>query len=179
MTQFCAPANPSLLNPNEFRFYLHRAPYLTFFAQTVSLPTINMEASSSTDNPFTTIKVPGDHVDFEQLSVDFLVDEDLQGYLEMYRWIRGLGFPDSFDEYVALVQDPQYNGSVWLATTSDISVFTFSGARDANIEWVFHDAFPVMVSAPTVSSANPDQPIVTAKVRFEYTTFDVQSVKSS
>ncbi len=178
MTQFCAPTNVSLLNPNEFRFFLHRAPYLTFFTQTVALPTIDMGDATPTETPFTTIHTPGDHIEFEDLSVVFLVDEDLKGYLEMYHWIRGLGFPTTFEEYQDLVNEQNYN-SRWEATTSDISVFSFSGSRNANIEWTFHNAFPVMVSAPTLSSANPDQPVVTAKVRFKYTFFDVNPVKIS
>lgn len=177
MTQFCAPTNVSLLNPNEFRFYLHRAPYLTFFTQTVSLPSISLD-EVPTENPFTMVPVPGDHITFEQLSVDFLVDEDLQGYREMYNWIRGLGFPTTFEEYEAAVANMR-NNNHWEATTSDISVFTNTGSRNANIEFTFRDAFPVMVSAPTLSTTNHDQPVVTARVRFAYTHFDVKSVKSS
>jgi hypothetical protein len=177
MTQFCAPQNVSLLNPNEFRFFLHRAPYLTFFAQTVALPTIDMGDAVPTSTPFTDVHTPGDHIEFEDLSVTFLVDEDLKGYLEMYHWIRGLGFPTTFDEYKEAVANERVTNR-WQETTSDISVFTFSGSRNANIEWHFVNAFPVMVSAPTVSTTNPDQPVVTAKVRFKYTYFDVKPVKT-
>lgn len=176
MTRSCAPANVSLLNPNEFRFFLERAPYLTFFVQTVSLPSISLDPVE-TENPFVTVPYAGDHVTFEELSVDFLVDEDLQGYREMYHWIRGLGFPTTFEEYQAEVAKMRY-GNRWEALASDCSVFTNTGSRNANIEFTFRDAFPVMVSAPTLSTTNPDQPVVTARVRFAYTHFDVKPVKA-
>jgi hypothetical protein len=179
MTQFCAPDNTSLLNPNEFRFFLHKAPYLSFFVQTVALPSINL-APVEEDNPFTTIPVPGDHIEWEALSVVFLVDENLQGWREMYDWMRGMGFPSSFDEYKNLVTsgDNKYK-SLWESLTSDISVFTNTGHRNANIEYTFRDAFPIMISAPTLSTTNPDQPVVTAKVLFRYTLYDVKSIKTS
>lgn len=174
MSTFCAPENPSLLNPGEFRFFVHRAPYLSFFTQVVALPTINLPSVES-ENPFTTINYSGDHIDWEQLSVDFLVDEDLKGYLECYNWIRGLGFPTTFEEYQAAISETR-DKNRWEAITSDISVFTNTGSKKANIEFIFRDAKPVMVSAPTLSTTNPDVPVVTAKVRFDYTVFDVRNV---
>jgi hypothetical protein len=128
--------------------------------------------------PFTNIPYPGDHISWEPLNVDFLVDEDLQGYREMYHWIRGLGFPTSFDEYQEAISDIRY-GNRNEALLSDISVFTNTGSKNANIEYTFRDAIPVMVSAPMLSTTNPDQPVVTSRVQFVYQTFDVNPVKIS
>jgi hypothetical protein len=139
----------------------------------ISLP------ASEQSNPFTDIPVPGEHITWEKLPVTFLVDEDLQGYLEMYNWIRGMGFPETFDEYkAARYADPQFR-STWQAFTSDISVFTNTGHRNANIEFLFEDAWPTSVSAPKLDTTNPAQPVVTSQVIFNYTLFDVRSVKTS
>lgn len=178
MTKFCAPENVSLLNPNEFRFFIHDAPYLSFFVQTVDLPSIDMSDAVPTNNPFTTIHVPGDHIEWNPLPVTFLVDEDLKGYLEMYNWIRGLGFPTSFDEYKSLRRggDHKYQDN-WDAVTSDCSVFTNTGHRNTNIEFLFHNAYPARLTAPKLNTTNPDQPVVTCECVFNYTYFDVKPVK--
>ena len=178
MTQFCAPENMSLLNPNEFRFILHRAPYLSFFVQTVALPSINMSDAVPTNNPFTTVHVPGDHIEWEPLSVVFLVDEDLKGWREMYSWIRGLGFPTSFEEYEEYLSREPNAFTHWDKLTSDISVFTNTGSRNTNIEFSFHSAYPLMISAPTLSTTNEGQPVVTAKCMFSYTYYDVKPVRA-
>ena len=34
-------------------------------------------------------------MDFGDLSLRFLVDEDLTNYMEIQKWMRGLGFPES------------------------------------------------------------------------------------
>ncbi len=177
MTAFCAPTNVSLLNPNEFRFFLHDAPYLSFFTQTVMLPSITLPPVD-TENPFVTVPVPGDHVVFQPLEVQFLVDEDLKGYLEMYNWIRGLGFPTTFEEYQDKLANARY-GNRWEQIASDASVFTNTGSRNVNIEFIFRDAFPTSVSAPTLSTTNTDVPTVTSRVSFSYTHFDVRPVNSS
>jgi hypothetical protein len=177
MTTGCAPLNTALLNPNEFRFYIHRAPYLNFFVQTVELPTITLNPVE-TENPFTTIPYPGDHIAWEELRVEFLVDEDLQGYRELYSWIRGLGFPESFEEYQEAVVNMRYNNRNE-AVFSDVSVFTNTGSRNVNIEYHFVDAMPISVTAPRLSSANPDIPVVTSTATFAYQLFDVHPANSS
>jgi hypothetical protein len=174
MTQTCAPENTSLLNPNEFRFVLHSAPYLSFFVQTVDLPSIDMSDSVPTNNPFTTVHVPGDHIQWESLPVTFLVDEDLQGWREMYDWMRGLGFPSTFDEYKNFRRagDKKYL-STWDAVTADISVFTNTGHRNVNFEYHFHNAYPIKLTAPKLTTTNPDQPVVTCQCIFSYTLYDI------
>lgn len=175
MSVACAPENMSLLNPNEFRIYIHKAPTLTFFVQTVALPSINLPSVRS-ENPFTAVPMAGDQIDWEQLSVTFLVDEDLKGWREAYSWIRGLGFPKSFEEYEAMIEDR--DASRFQNLHSPISVVTNTGSRNANIEYYFEDAIPTMVSAPTLSTTNEGQPVVTAKVMFDYTLFDVRPIRA-
>ena len=38
-------------------------------------------------------------MDFGDLSLRFLVDEDLTNYMEIQKWMRGLGFPESLQEF--------------------------------------------------------------------------------
>jgi hypothetical protein len=42
--------------------------------------------------------LPGDKILFEDFSLRFLVDENLENYMEIHNWIRGLGFPESLEE---------------------------------------------------------------------------------
>ena len=41
---------------------------------------------------------PGEVIEFEDLTLQFYVDEELKNYLEIQQWIRGLGFPDDIQE---------------------------------------------------------------------------------
>jgi hypothetical protein len=44
------------------------------------------------------IELPGDKLIFGDLTLRFLVDEDLENYLEIQNWMRGLGYPESLQE---------------------------------------------------------------------------------
>ena len=45
------------------------------------------------------IDIPGDKIRFGDLNISFLIDEDLSNYLEIQRWIRGLGYPEKLDQF--------------------------------------------------------------------------------
>ena len=45
------------------------------------------------------IPVPGDTIEFGDLQLRFLIDEDLGNYMEIQKWIRGLGFPESLNQF--------------------------------------------------------------------------------
>ena len=45
------------------------------------------------------IPTPGDKIEFGDLSLRFLVDEDLSNYMEIQNWIRGLGYPEEVQEF--------------------------------------------------------------------------------
>ena len=44
------------------------------------------------------IDLPGDKLTFNDFSLRFLVDEDLENYNEIQKWMRGMGFPESLEE---------------------------------------------------------------------------------
>lgn len=164
----------SLLNPSNFRFAIERAPYLSFFAQNVILPSISL-GSNPMGTPFTDINYPGDHVEYDPLTVSFMVDEDLKGYIEMYNWIRGLGFPDSFDEYKAMLTNENFKTRTD-EVTSNIMLYAMTGARNLNIKYTFVDAFPTNVGPILFNAAVSETPVPTCSVTFKYTTFTVETI---
>ena len=54
------------------------------------------------------IEVPGDKLQYGDLVIQFLVDEDMKNYLEIYKWLMALGYPDTvnqtFDKYNELME---------------------------------------------------------------------------
>jgi hypothetical protein len=50
------------------------------------------------------IPVPGDQIQFEDLTLQFLVDENMENYLEIHNWIYSLGYPKSVDQFGDLIR---------------------------------------------------------------------------
>ena len=89
--------NKNFLSPTGFRFVLNRAPKVVFFSNQANIPGLNLGVAEQ-PTYLTDIPVPGDKIQFQDLRLRFLVDEDLENYLEIQHWLRGLGFPDSLKE---------------------------------------------------------------------------------
>ena len=84
--------NRNFLAPVGFKFSLQRSPGVAFFCNQANIPDLNLGVAIQ-PNPLRDIPTPGDKVDFGDLNLRFLVDEDLKNYMEIQNWIRGLGYP--------------------------------------------------------------------------------------
>ena len=86
--------NRNFLSPTGFRFILKRSPEAAFFCNQANIPALDL-GTTVQPNYLRDIPVPGDKIEFGDLTIRFLVDEDLTNYMELQNWIRGLGFPET------------------------------------------------------------------------------------
>ena len=79
--------------PSQYRFSIIQLPKVQFFTTACNIPGVNM-GDAIFPTPFKDIPVLPDKVTFENLVITFLVDEKLQNYQELFRWIMAIGFPE-------------------------------------------------------------------------------------
>ena len=134
-------------NLRVFRFQVARAPKVTFFGNSVNIPGITLRTTTQTTPGLKDIDLPGEIIDFEDLTLRFLVDEDLQNYQEIQNWIRGLGFPESLQEIYDL-QD-QKVGSARDGNTKTMNIYSdgtltiLDAMQHENFKVKFQDLFPI------------------------------------
>ena len=92
------PTNLNQLNVVSFETNFLRIPGINYFCQRVNVPGISL-ANTIQSTPFANIPIEGDMLEFEDLTISFIVDEDMQNYLELYNWLHSLGFPDRYAQY--------------------------------------------------------------------------------
>ena len=51
----------------------------------------------------------GDTLDFEDLEITFLVNEDLSNYREIHDWMIGIGFPKNNEQFTDIYEDASPN----------------------------------------------------------------------
>ena len=90
--------NRNFLSPIGFKFNLQRSPGVAYFCNQANVPDLSLGIVEQ-PNYLRDIPTPGDKVDFGDLNLRFLVDEDLTNYMEIQNWIRGLGFPESTEQF--------------------------------------------------------------------------------
>ena len=164
------PQNTNFLNPQNFKLVLKRAPLLEFFAIAVRLPDL-MLMSVDIGTQFVPIKTTETHVSYSQMTVQFLVDEQLNNYNEIYDWINRRGFPVDYNQYRSISSQKQESGR-WL--DSDISVLVENSNHKAVGEFTLIDAHPTSLSGIQLNTTDNDIRPASATVVFDFTrlTFD-------
>ena len=166
------PGSPSFLNPNGFELTIRRLPYTNFYCQKVTLPEITVD-EILVPNPYNRLNFSASAPRFTPLLVEFKVDENLKNYREIVNWLKGLGFPESYDQYS---DNKKNNGRD--ALRSDASLIFTTSSKVPNIEFRMLDVFPIRVGMPnaTVSSTEQEVKYVTATAEFSVRDFSIESI---
>ena len=169
--------NRNFLQPQGFRFQVARAPKVTFFGNSVNIPGIQLRTTIQTTPGLKDIELPGEIIDFEDLTLRFLVDEDLQNYQEIQNWIRGLGFPESLEEIYDL-QD-ETTGTARDGKTGTMNLYSdgtltiLDAMQNENFKVKFQDLFPYSLSTINFDATLPDTEYFTAEVSFKYLNYTI------
>jgi len=161
------PENISPLSPNGFMFSISKLPDLQFFCQQVNLPGIHLGAPEF-GNPFRTSPIPGDMLTYDELQVQFLVAEDMSNYRAIYNWIVALGFPESYDQYLGLLDGDTTNYSELAKNYSDATLSVLSSNNVVSQQFMFFDMFPTSIESLTFQSTNQDVQYLIGNVTFRY-----------
>ena len=174
--------NRNFLAPTGFRFLIKRSPKVSFFCQSANVPSMDLGVTFQ-PNYLRDIPVPGDKIEFGDLTVTFLVDEDLKNYMELQDWIRGLGFPESgqdFRDFEAESKDygilPTEGGD---NIYSDGTLQILSNNLVPKFQVFFRDLFPVSLTTITFDATDTDIEYFTAEVTFKYTMYDIQDMSGN
>ena len=162
------PANINPLSPNGFLFSIQKIPTLNFFCQQINLPGIMLGAPEF-GNPFTTQPIPGDHLTYDQLTVQFLVDENMENYKAIYNWIIALGFPTSYDQYTSFINTDDRALISELSKNYSDGTLAILGSNNSVSQTVqFIDMFPTSIESLTFQSTNQDVQYLIGSATFRY-----------
>ena len=172
--------NRNFLSPVGFKFSLKRAPGVAFFCNQANIPSIDLGIAEQ-PTWLKNIDVPGDKIQFGDLSLRFLVDEDLVNYMELQRWIRGLGYPEDMDEFRKLEGEavlPANFGQAGDNIYSDGTLQILSSNLVPQFQVVFSDLFPYSLSTVTFDATDTDIEYFTADVSFKYTIYNLTDMEN-
>ena len=171
------PLSLNLQSPNWFAFNVKRLPSVSYFCQTVKIPNkINQATKSPT--PSLDIWHMGDHLIYEPLIITFLVDTNLQNWLEISNWMEAMTNPDNQPYPMKTLEKASRLDQISAyGLYSDITMFQTDANRNPSLEYTFFRAFPIILDGPkydtTVASADQVAKM-TSTVVFRYTKYSVK-----
>lgn len=172
--------NVQELYENHFRFTLKDLPDLTQYCQSVTLPSVTSVAIPR-GTPFTHIREVGDHLDFSTFNVTFKMDAQMKCYNSIFWWMKGYGFPHSYDEVsdfrakrqqqvMALRGRPQARD---LEKTTGILSILQPDTETPIMEFLMTDVFPIALGELSFSTTTSDAPTMRCTATFALTDFDI------
>lgn len=168
--------NINFLQPNGFKVTISREnySYSQYFAQSISHPEISAQAA---DVPYKRVSVPmlPDKLEFGSLTIDFLMNEDMSNYKEIYDWMErmveqehnmGMG---RFGKNSTVGRPIPDNSSI--TSYCDITVDVLTSQNNANKNIKYINAFPSSLGNVEFNSTSDGTYIVfPVTFRFDYFT---------
>ena len=182
------PTQLAYASPTQFKFSNMQLPKVEFFTTAANLPGITL-ADAIFPTPFTNIPVQGDKLTFDNLTISFIVDESLENYVQLHKWLYGIGFPKSRQQFTEFRADESVTptatrgisddiGDVKPATPSrglfgDATLTILSNKNNPLVEVRFRDVYPASLSGLDYNQNNTDVEYFTATCDFKYTLYEI------
>ena len=183
------PSKTDYASPAQFRFQLFKLPKVEYFCTSVNLPGISLSTRLQ-QTPLADIPLPGEKLDYSDLELTFLVDENLENFREIHGWMTGLAFPEDHSEYQTLLNAGQDRFPTTVGTQSktdpgkvsaptpmgaafsDATLHILTSKNNANIEVRFNDVFPISLSSLNFNQQANDVDYLQATVGFKYKLYE-------
>ena len=166
------------MSPIEFKLVLDRLPNVVFFVKSATIPGISA-GSTDRPTPFKTLHEPGDKLQYDDLTVSIICDENMEAFREVSDWLVALTYPDSFTQYAELGARPVGSGgSVPNANgdgvKSDGSLIILNSNKNANVTVKFKDMFPTNVGSINLDTSGTDVTPPVFDITFKYNGYTIE-----
>jgi hypothetical protein len=162
------PSSINPLSPNGFMFSIQKLPEVSFFCQQVNLPDLTL-GTPEVATPFSTMVMAGDILTFGTLNIQFLVDDQMTNYKVIHNWLIGLGFPESYDQYINFQTEDSRPMISELSKNFSDATLSVLGPNNLAVQTInFIDVVPVSLDSMMFQSTSDDVQYIAGNATFRY-----------
>jgi len=160
--------NINLFQPTGFRVLIDRANYgnLQFFAQSISHPGVNIGPAEVPYQRLTSIPIPGDKLSFGEVTMNILLDEDLNAYEEVFNWMVRLVNTKFTTKYEALKEGT-------ISSYADITLIALTNHNNKNKTIKYVDCIPTSIGDIYFEANQGSVEYITVPVGFRFSYFEI------
>ena len=163
--------NRNFLAPVGFKFTLAKYPKVDFISNSATIPELSL-GTATQPSYLKDIDIPGEKLTQGDLVIRFLVDENMQNYMAMHNWLKGIGFPETPQQFKDQTTDSD-------GLRDEKEVFSDGSLHilNSNFQDVaivkFNDLFPVGLTSLEFDATETDINYFTAEVVMRYTVYSI------
>jgi hypothetical protein len=164
-----SPQNTNLLQPTKYLLEFKRINTVTYFLQTVNVPSIKLGEVIRT-TPFLDMYSPGTKLDYSTLDIEFIVDEELETWKNLYNWFVSIADPDGFEKrtYKEELQRSEH--------FSDATLTVLSNLNNPVLRINFRNLFPLTMGDINFDTRLSADNIMTVSASFRYESYTYLTV---
>ena len=160
----------NFFTPLEFLVTINRLPNIEFFTQRTVIPGISANPIRH-PTMFNAIYETPDELTYNNFEFSFIIDENMNNFLEVFNWMVSMTGPKNFDQFKQLKESKE-------GIISDISIVVLNSNKNSSIRINFKDCFPISLSEITLDTTQSDVQYPTATVTFQYDYYEIEKVNS-
>lgn len=166
--------NFNYLQPTSFKLVIDRKnfPNLEFFCQQVTHPGLMIPSAEVPIRRMQSIPFPGESLTINELSVDILLDENMESYTEMYNWVLR-NQHTNLDTHTAMQRRDK------VPTFADITLSILSSHNNTTMQVRYVDAMPTSLGDILFQSTDGGQTFITFTATFRFSYFELKAVDTS
>ena len=164
--------NRNFLSGIGFKFNLGKYPKVDFFCNTARIPEVTL-GTATQPSYLKDIDVPGEKISYGDLTIQFLVDENMENYRIIHDWITGLGFPETAQQFKDLTTDDKDGTRELQEQFADGTLRILNSNFNEIAKVKFLDMFPVSISSLDFDATSTDVNYFTAQATFKYTVYQL------
>jgi hypothetical protein len=167
--------NRNFLSPVGFEFSLAKYPKVSFFCNSAKIPEISL-LTEIQPTYLKKIDIPGDQLEYSDLRLRFLVDEDLVNYTTVHNWLTSLGFPETAQQYADQLNEGGIRDPLNFFSDGSLIILNSNYVAKAKIK--FKDLFPISLTSLDFTATDTDINVFTAEVSFKYTVYNITNMQN-
>ena len=176
------PDNLSYLAPTQFELLVKKLPNTKYFATGVNIPSVSVGETLQPTRLGANVKLPGDKIQFGEITITFIVDENMENWTELYNWMEGITASTDTEKYRLLVgankreNQPQDNSGDFDQLHSDMTIVVTTAANNPNRYVRIQDAYPSSLGEIAMdTTVAGGLSYVTCTASFQFTSFEIAS----
>ena len=163
--------NRNFLAPVGFKFTLAKYPKVDFFSNSARIPEISL-GTAIQPSYLKDIDIPGEKLTYGDLTIRFLVDENMENYMAVHNWLKGIGFPETPQQFKDQITDNEGIIDEKLVFSDGSLHILNSNFQDVAIV-KFQDLFPVGLTSLEFDATETDINYFTAEATMRYTVYNI------
>ena len=148
-----------------------KTPKVDFFCTNTRIPELSLGLTKQ-PSYLKDLDIPGEKLTFGDLTLRFLVDENMENYMAVHNWLTGLGFPETPQQFINKTTDSDGIRDLEEQFCDGGLHILNSNLRDVAIV-KFKNLFPVSLTSLSFDATETDINYFTASASFRYTVYNI------